>query len=75
MLFYRRLSKETTKIIGRQIGKLSHVHPGIVFDYVLNQIQTFENLIGPVVESVKFLTSLEFDVLSCKQIVSFSFDY
>lgn len=28
------------------------------------QIQTFENLIEPVVESIRFLSDLEFDVLS-----------
>lgn len=31
---------------------------------VILQIQTFENLIEPVVESIRFLSDLEFDVLS-----------
>lgn len=31
---------------------------------VVFQIQTFENLIEPVVESIRFLSDLEFDVLS-----------
>ena len=30
------------------------------------QVQAFDNLIGPVVESLKFLSSLALDVLSCE---------
>ncbi|CAG9532705.1 unnamed protein product [Cercopithifilaria johnstoni] len=60
----KRLSKETVRMMGRQLGKLCHVHPAVVFDYILDQIQTFENLIEPVVESIRFLSDLEFDVLS-----------
>uniref|UniRef100_A0A915B9T2 THO complex subunit 2 n=4 Tax=Parascaris univalens TaxID=6257 RepID=A0A915B9T2_PARUN len=60
----KRLSKETVRMMGRQLGKLCHSHPVVVFDCLLNQIQTFENLIEPVVESIRFLSDLEFDVLS-----------
>ncbi|VDK68981.1 unnamed protein product [Litomosoides sigmodontis] len=60
----KRLSKETVRMMGRQLGKLCHVHPAVVFDYILDQIQTFENLIEPVVESIRFLSDLEFDVLA-----------
>ena len=31
---------------------------------ILSQIQLYDNLIGPVVDSFKYLTSLSFDVLS-----------
>ena len=60
----RRLSKETVKPSGRQLGKLSHNNPGIVFDYVLTQIQRYDNLIGPVVDALKYLTSMSYDILS-----------
>ncbi|PAV81790.1 hypothetical protein WR25_19360 [Diploscapter pachys] len=60
----KRLSKDTVRIMGRQLGKLAHLHPMAMFDYLLSQVQTFDNLIGPVVDSIRFLTSLEFDVLS-----------
>uniref|UniRef100_A0A0N4X7A8 THO complex subunit 2 n=1 Tax=Haemonchus placei TaxID=6290 RepID=A0A0N4X7A8_HAEPC len=60
----KRLSKETVRVMGRQLGKLCHVHPITVFDYLLSQVQTFDNLIQPVVESLKFLTNLEFDILT-----------
>uniref|UniRef100_A0A7E4VCR3 THO complex subunit 2 n=1 Tax=Panagrellus redivivus TaxID=6233 RepID=A0A7E4VCR3_PANRE len=60
----KRLSKDTVKLIGRQIGKLSHIHPFAVFEYLLEQVQVFQNLIGPVVDSLRFLTPLELDVMT-----------
>ncbi|ROI15854.1 THO complex subunit 2 [Anabarilius grahami] len=62
--FPRRLTKENVKPSGRQIGKLSHSNPTILFDYILSQIQWYDNLITPVVDSLKYLTSLNYDVLA-----------
>lgn len=59
----KRVSKENVKPVGRHIGKLSHCSPGFLFDYILLQIQIYDNLIGPVVDSLRYLTSLSFDVL------------
>ncbi|OBS68940.1 hypothetical protein A6R68_02521, partial [Neotoma lepida] len=61
----KRLTKENVKPSGRQIGKLSHSNPTILFDYILSQIQKYDNLITPVVDSLKYLTSLNYDVLAC----------
>ncbi|XP_041973437.1 THO complex subunit 2 isoform X2 [Aricia agestis] len=61
----KRVSKENIKPQGRLIGKLSHAAPSFLFDYMLLQIQTYDNLIGPVVESLKYLTALSLDVLGC----------
>ncbi|KAM4695761.1 THO complex subunit 2 [Rhinophrynus dorsalis] len=60
----KRLTKENVKPSGRQIGKLSHSNPTILFDYILSQIQSYDNLITPVVDSLKYLTSLNYDVLA-----------
>lgn len=60
----QRISKENVKPTSRALAKLSHCAPGLLFDYVLSQIQLYDNLIGPVVDSFKYLTSLSFDVLS-----------
>ncbi|TSL89846.1 THO complex subunit 2 [Bagarius yarrelli] len=54
----KRLTKENVKPSGRQIGKLSHSNPTILFDY------WYDNLITPVVDSLKYLTSLNYDVLA-----------
>lgn len=59
----QRISKENVKPTSRALAKLSHCAPGLLFDYVLSQIQLYDNLIGPVVDSLKYLTSLSFDVL------------
>ena len=59
----QRLSKENVKHTSRQLAKLSHSSPGLLFDYVLSQIQLYDNLIGPVVDSLRYLTNLSFDVL------------
>ncbi|XP_050307904.1 THO complex subunit 2 [Anthonomus grandis grandis] len=59
----KRVSKENVKPVGRLIGKLTHCAPGFLFDYVLLQIQVYNNLINPVVDSMKYLTSLSYDVL------------
>ncbi|KAK6038505.1 hypothetical protein COOONC_23989 [Cooperia oncophora] len=34
----KRLSKETVRVMGRQLGKLCHIHPITVFDYLLSQV-------------------------------------
>ncbi|XP_034949841.1 THO complex subunit 2 [Chelonus insularis] len=59
----KRVSKETIKPVGRSIGKLTHSSPGVLFDYVLLQIQLYDNLIAPVVDSLKYLTNISYDVL------------
>lgn len=59
----KRVSKENVKPVGRLIGKLTHCSPGYLFDYVLLQIQVYNNLINPVVDSLKYLTNLSYDVL------------
>ncbi|KAK2503524.1 hypothetical protein MC885_006227 [Smutsia gigantea] len=60
----KRLTRENVKASGRHIGKLSHSNPTILFDYILSQIQKYDNLITPVVDSLKYLTSLNYDVLA-----------
>lgn len=66
LLPFRRLSKDTVKLIGRQLGKLCLNHPTVALDYLLTQVQTFQNLIEPVVESLRYLPELAFDVLTCE---------
>lgn len=60
----KRLTKETAKQCGRQLAKLAHCSPCLVLGYMLTQAQQWDNLIGPVVDSLKFLTSLSYDCLA-----------
>ncbi|TRY73857.1 hypothetical protein TCAL_01902 [Tigriopus californicus] len=59
----QRISKENVKPTSRLIGKITHSSPGLVFEYILSQIQLYDNMITPVVDSLRYLTSLSFDVL------------
>lgn len=59
----KRLTKENIRLFGRHIGKLTHSNPSILFEYILSQISSYDNLIGPVVDSFKYLTSMSYDVL------------
>ena len=60
----QRISKENVKQTSRQLGKLTHSAPTLLFDYVLSQIQLYDNLIGPVVDSFKYVSPLSLDVLA-----------
>lgn len=60
----RRLSKENIKQYGRHLAKITHANPGVVFETILAQIQSYENLIVPVVEMMKYLSPMTFDVLT-----------
>ena len=42
--FYRRLAKENVKPLGRQIGKLSHSNPGVLFEHVCINIRSFRDI-------------------------------
>ncbi|XP_037078620.1 LOW QUALITY PROTEIN: THO complex subunit 2-like [Pollicipes pollicipes] len=59
----KRISKENVKPLGRLMGKLTHNAPGYMFEYMLGQIQIYDNLIGPMVDSLKYITNLSYDVL------------
>lgn len=59
----RRVSKDDVKLHARALGKLSHSDPTIVWGVVLRQIQSYDNLVKPVVESARFITALGADVL------------
>lgn len=56
----KRVSKETIKPVGRSIGKLTHSSPGILFDYVIIQIQLYDNLIGKLLLTFAYLSRVLF---------------
>ncbi|XP_067949225.1 THO complex subunit 2-like isoform X2 [Watersipora subatra] len=61
---FSRLTKDNVKQQGRMIGKLSHANPAVFFEYMFTQVQVYDNLITPIVDSLKYLSSLSFDVLT-----------
>eukprot|EP00501_MAST-03F_sp_TOSAG23-6_P000517 GSMAST32.ASY1.ANO1.531.1 assembled CDS len=61
----KRLALETVRLVGRQIGKLSHSNPLHVFQTIIMRIEAFDNLIQPVVDSLRYLTPMAADCLVC----------
>lgn len=60
----RRVSADNVRASGRSLAKAAHANPTVFFDVVLHQIQSYDNLIEHVVDAVKYLTPLEYDVFS-----------
>ena len=60
----RRIVAGGEKEAGRKLIKYSSSHPLVVFDIVLNQVQTLEGFGALIVDSTKYLTKLNHDVLT-----------
>lgn len=59
-----RVAKKNTKEYGRKIAKLSYASPGIMFQLTLRRLINYPNMIDTLVECVKYLTVLGYDVLN-----------
>ncbi|OQR88780.1 hypothetical protein THRCLA_10108, partial [Thraustotheca clavata] len=68
----RRLTADKTKPTGRVLTHVAHANPLVAFRTILQQLQAYENLIQPVVESLKYISPLGMDVLSFVLITEFS---
>eukprot|EP01116_Phalansterium_solitarium_P022218 TRINITY_DN7258_c0_g1_i1.p1 TRINITY_DN7258_c0_g1~~TRINITY_DN7258_c0_g1_i1.p1 ORF type:complete len:1434 (-),score=569.04 TRINITY_DN7258_c0_g1_i1:98-4399(-) len=60
----RRISTETIKQQGRNIGKISHSNAPVLFEEALTQVSIMESLIQVMVDGLKYCTPLSLDVLS-----------
>ncbi|KAJ9475637.1 THO complex subunit 2 [Pseudozyma hubeiensis] len=60
----KRISKDNIKQSGRNLAKASHSNPTVFFTVALNQVQAYDNLIQPLVESAKYLSQFEYDIFS-----------
>jgi THO complex subunit 2 len=49
--------------MGRQVSKVTHSNPLVVFSNILSQVESYDNLIDMMVEAVRFVTPLGLDVL------------
>lgn len=60
----RRLTRENARLYGRLLGKMScGLGEWVLFPLVLEQLMAYDNLIAPMVDSLRFLTPLAFDRL------------
>lgn len=62
--FRKRVVGSKVKECGRMLVKSALSNPILCFSLILEQIQSFDNFIVPVVESLKYMTALAFDCLS-----------
>ena len=60
----KRLSKDNIKVMGRNVAKYTHNCPMIVYNYVLNQIESFDNMIPIIVDALRYSTLLARDVMA-----------
>ena len=56
--------KKNYKQAGRALAKVAHSNPLVVFHVILAQVESYDNMIQPIVESLAFMTPLALDVLS-----------
>ena len=59
----KRLAKETIRESCRQIAKVSHNNPLVIFTTVLGQIESYDNLVSVMVDTMRFVSPLGMDVL------------
>lgn len=59
----KRLTDRNVGDMGRQVSKQTHSNPLVVFMTILNQIESYDNLIQMMVEIVRFVTPLSMDIL------------
>ncbi len=60
----KRLSRETTKENSRNIGKCLNSNPIVVVELLLSRLESYDNFIQPIVDSLKYSTLLAQDITS-----------
>ncbi|KAK0191289.1 transcription factor/nuclear export subunit protein 2-domain-containing protein [Armillaria mellea] len=59
----RRLSHNTIDSLSGTVAKLAHSNPCIFFINAVNQIMAYDNLASVVIQALRFVTNMGFDVL------------
>lgn len=60
----RRLSTENVKKLGKTLARVAHTNPTIIFAVMLGQVQSYDNLIVPVIDAARYLSDFGYDVLT-----------
>mmetsp|Transcript_11861 Transcript_11861/g.21788 ORF Transcript_11861/g.21788 Transcript_11861/m.21788 type:complete len:1487 (+) Transcript_11861:406-4866(+) len=61
--------RDAMKLVCRRLGKISHNNPVVVLSSLLDNVQSYDNLIPITVDSLRYLTPLSFDILAYLLIV------
>jgi THO complex subunit 2 len=59
----KRLSKDNIRDMSRQIAKVTHSNPLVVFTTILQQIESYDNMVEVMVEAQRYVNPLGLDVL------------
>jgi THO complex subunit 2 len=59
----KRLSKDNIREMSRQIAKVTHSNPLVVFTTILQQIESYDNMVEVMVEAQRYVNPLGLDVL------------
>jgi THO complex subunit 2 len=59
----KRLSKDNIRDMSRQLAKVTHSNPMVVFTTILGQIESYDNMVEVMVEATRFVNPLGLDVL------------
>lgn len=59
----RRLSHQTVDTLSGTVAKLAHSNPCIFFTNAVNQIMAYDNLAGVVIQALRSVTTMGFDIL------------
>ncbi|GJQ10669.1 hypothetical protein GpartN1_g2460.t1 [Galdieria partita] len=59
----RRLAKENVKQFGRWLGKICNGNPLVAAECILEQVQSYENLIPVLIDALKYMSPLTFDII------------
>ncbi|KAH9828282.1 THO complex subunit 2 N-terminus [Teratosphaeria destructans] len=60
----RRVSNDNVKTQSRALGKVSYSAPGVLITYMINQMESYTNMIPALVECTKYFPKLAYDVLT-----------
>ncbi|KAG7350306.1 transcription factor/nuclear export subunit protein [Nitzschia inconspicua] len=60
----KRLSKDNIRDMSRQLAKVTHANPLVVYATILDQIESYDNMVEVMVEAQRFVNPLGLDVLA-----------
>lgn len=66
----KRISRTNLRPMARALGRAASASPGVVFQVVISQIESYDNLIDTVSECARYFTYLSYDVLTWSLISS-----
>jgi THO complex subunit 2 len=59
----RRITNENVKYYSRTLGDISYSSPGVLIMFMINQLESYTNMIPALVECTKYFPKLAYDVM------------